>query len=335
MAHNVNSMFSADQVPWHGLGKIVKGRLAAAEAIVAAGLDWEVEKRPIFIQRASDQGARFLATSKGQAVVRKDTGAVLGVVGPRWEPLQNKPAFSFFDEVVGKGQAIYETAGALGAGEKIWILAKLPGEIVIRKNEEDRTEKYLLFTNNHDGSAAVRMWFTPVRVVCQNTLSAATNLKRRDEGINLRHTKNIHEKVNEAQKALGLAVKFYDELGATFNTLAEKRAETRAVKAYFESLFPIPEEAPENEKAIENAHHRLAELQRAYRNDPTNNLPGIQETWWSAYNTVTGFTDHGRNHRGETESAKAEGRLKSIWFGSGAVKKRKALELAVTMAKAS
>ena len=179
MAHNLliqngqASMFYLSEVPWHGLGVKLDRPATAKEAIEAAQLDWPVIKLPLFA------GSKHIVVPDKFAVVRKTrnlvqkTDPVLGIVGKDYTPLQNCDAFRFFDPMVGQNAAIYHTAGALGQGERVWILAKLPGHIRVAK--DDITEKYLLLSNSHDGKSSVQIKFTPVRVVCQNTLTIALN----------------------------------------------------------------------------------------------------------------------------------------------------------------
>ncbi len=200
MAHNLEiengeaSMMYVGEEPWHGLGTKLESPASAAEAIEAAKLDWEVTKVPLY----AASGRRRVALKNRFAVVRKDLldkkqCKALGIVGSQYTPLQNREAFSFFDPIVGEKAAVYHTAGVLGNGERIWILAKLPEDI--RVTDDDITNKFLLLSNSHDGTSAVQVKFTPIRVVCQNTLTQAL---KRGPTVWVAHTQNIHERLREA-----------------------------------------------------------------------------------------------------------------------------------------
>ena len=191
MAHNLNfnertglySFFSVKQKAWHGLGQIVEQYPTSEEAIKYAGLNYEVAKSPLYIK-----GSNFVETPNGIettdseqkvpnyfANIRTDNNAVLGVVGNDYHIVQNREAFSFFDAIVGGGDGIlYETAGALGKGERIFITAKLPGYIRVG-NGNDVTEKYVFLTTSHDGSGSITAAFTPIRIVCQNSATRWMN----------------------------------------------------------------------------------------------------------------------------------------------------------------
>ena len=201
MAHNLaetngrTAMAYFGETPWHKLGTKLDRPATAAEAIEAAGLNYEVRLTSLITENG-------IPVTQKKAVVRGDTQDVLGVVGNSYVPVQNREAFQFLDTVVADGEVRYHTAGALGKGERIWMLAKLPGHIRV-KNTDDITEKFLLLHNSHDGTSSLRVFFTPIRVVCANTLSVAQR-DARGQGVSIIHKGDLSAKVREAQKVLGL-----------------------------------------------------------------------------------------------------------------------------------
>ncbi|MDR6372339.1 hypothetical protein J2795_003002 [Chryseobacterium bernardetii] len=187
MAHNLNfnsrtgnySFFSVKEKPWYNLGQIVEEHPTSEQAIKFAGLDYEVEKSPLLTKGSgiieNNNGIEIIDSALEVpnyfANIRTDNNTVLGVVGKDYQIVQNREAFSFFDSIVGGGDGIlYETAGALGNGERIFITAKLPDYIRVG-NGDDITEKYIFLTTSHDGSGSITAAFTPIRIVCQNTLN--------------------------------------------------------------------------------------------------------------------------------------------------------------------
>jgi phage/plasmid-like protein (TIGR03299 family) len=159
------AMMYSGEVPWHRLGTRLHEPATAREAITPAGLDYLAELQAI-------QTIDGTPVPQRKAVVRSDSRDILGVVGNSYVPVQNHHAFTFLDAVVADGSLRYHTAGSLGKGERIWMLAKLPNDIQV-KNSDDVTEKFLLLSNSHDGSSSLRVFFTPIRVVCANTLAIA------------------------------------------------------------------------------------------------------------------------------------------------------------------
>ena len=185
MAANVETMFSVREKPWHGLGKIVMEAPTSKDALQLAGLDWNVVQEPIYTE--------FKEVVEGyKANVRDSDRKVLGVVSDRYKVVQNADAFSFTDELLGKGVR-YETAGSLQEGKKVWLLARLPREYIIGG---ERISPYLVFSNTHDGSGSVKVAITPVRVVCNNTLNLALSTANRS--FSMIHTGNIQDKIQEA-----------------------------------------------------------------------------------------------------------------------------------------
>jgi phage/plasmid-like protein (TIGR03299 family) len=229
MAHNLNinkitgraSFFTAREVAWHGLGTTVEQSLNSTEAIREAQLDYEVSKCPVYAKFPDDLVSKV--NKKGDivpdvfATVRTDTGEILGSVGNRYEIVQNTDAFDFVDNIVGSKEAIFETAGALGKGERIFLTAKLPDNIRI-KSTDDIIKMYFLFTSSHDGSGVLKAGLTPVRVVCNNTLQLA--LGRLQNSISLRHTKSIHDKLKIGRELMGMYKAYNMEFADTLSHLA-------------------------------------------------------------------------------------------------------------------
>lgn len=313
------AMMYAGETPWHGLGTKLDQPATAAEAIEAAGLNYQVELRSI----ATTDG---LPIPERKAVVRSDTNQVLGVVGNSYVPVQNYQCFGFLDSVVADEKLRYHTAGALGQGERVWMLAQLPGQIRV-KNSDDVTEQFLLLSNSHDGSAALRVYFTPIRVVCANTLGMAER-RSRGQGVSIIHKGDLSAKVGEAQDILGFAKRFYDDLDERINHLAGHYPSQEQLSRYFASLYPDREDGKNR-----RAQNVREELQRLFEEGIGQDIPEVRHSTWAAFNAVTEYVDHHRSTRGRTPDERAARRLDSAWFGSGARLKSEAWKLALEMSQ--
>jgi phage/plasmid-like protein (TIGR03299 family) len=309
-------MFYGEE-PWHRLGQKLEAPATAEEAIAASGLDYEISLTDV----ATVDG---MMVPKTKAVVRYDNQTVLGTVSDRYCVVQNRQAFGFLDAVVADGGLRYHTAGALGRGEKIFLLAKLPGHLRV-KQTEDIVEKYLLLSNSHDGSSALRVLFTPVRVVCQNTLSMALR-QGSDQGVSIRHNGDLTAKIRDTQRVLGLATKFYDDAQAKIDRLASVSPTSGQLDQYFKVLYPDPLK-DDNCKARQT-RERLQEL---FGSGIGHDMSGIKGSWWVAYNAVTEMLDH-RTYRGRSEAERATNRLQAIWWGTAAKVKAQAWEAALDLA---
>jgi len=328
MPHEIDSMFYTGEKPWHKLGKELGQVATAAEALAAAGLDWTVSRKELYLMDGTKVEDNF-------AIVRDDKNIPLGVVGNVYRPLQNKEAFSFFDAVVGEKLAIYHTAGSLRDGQYVWILAKLPGTIRITK--DDVVEKFLLLTNAHNGTRAARMLFTPIRVVCMNTHNIA--LRIADEELAraeaageevtgqawMRHTKNMGNKVAEVRKTLGIVSAQYMVYEEAAKRLAATQLTVEAWKNYTEKIGLRP--AKTADKDLPEATKKLlAEVTGMFDKGRGNDLAGIRHTGWGAFNAVVEYVDYSRS-KDENDT-----RSKSILFGSGARLKQKAWDSALALA---
>ena len=303
MASNIDSMAWTGSTPWHRQGVQVQDPMTAEQAIKTGGLDWEVEKVPLFALNG-ERNIRVKDTFATRRTDRLDQlcGGHLGVVGRGYHPLQNRDAFSFLDPLRLENEAVFHTVGALDGGRRVWLLAKLPS--IIRVIGDDITEKYLLVANSHDGTSAVNVLLTPMRVVCQNTLNLALH---GGGGISIRHFSNVHDKVKQAHLLLGIVNTTYDRAEVSMQAMTRVQMTSKRLKGYFNAVMPLPEE--ETEKQRVQVHHQR--LEQLFTEGDGNQLPGVRGTLWAAYNGVTQFGTR------ESYSSRMKSPLKSIWFGRG------------------
>lgn len=237
MSANVDTMmFVGDRKKiWHGMGVSVKEALTSADAIIAAGLNWEVEQRKIYTEDN--------VLIPGQYVnIRTDNGKPLGIVGERYKIVNNIDAFEFTDNLLGEGVR-YDTAGSLNDGKTIWLLALLPNQYKILG---DDVAPYVCFTNNHSGAGSIKVAMVCTRVVCENTLNAA--LRNAKRTWSCRHTGNINSKLEEAKQTLNLANTYMEELNNTFEELYKIKVDKDKVIKLVDDLVPIKEDATDRVK---------------------------------------------------------------------------------------
>ncbi len=275
MAANVETMFSVREKPWHGLGKIVMEAPTSAEALHLAGLDWNVVQEPIYTE--------FNEPVEGYKVnVRDSDRKVLGVVSDRYKVVQNVDAFSFTDELIGKGVR-YETAGSLQEGKKVWLLARLPREYIIAG---ERISPYLVFSNTHDGSGSVKVAVTPIRVVCNNTLNLA--LDKASRSFSMIHTGNIQDKIQEAKDTLFMAEEYMDCLGAEFEQLRRQKMTDVQVKEYINLLLPMEKESTQLQS--KNIIRLRDDMMKRYYDAP--DLQTVGNNAYRFINAVSDFATH-------------------------------------------
>lgn len=275
MAANVESMFYTREKPWHGLGTKVGEAPASADALRLAGLDWKVMQEPIY----TDTGERI---SGYKANVRNSDRKVLGVVTDRYKIIQNQEAFAFTDSLLGEGVR-YETAGALQEGKKVWLLARLPREYII---SGERISPYLVFSNTHDGSGAVKVALTPIRVVCNNTLNLALNTASRSWS--MIHTGNIKNKVWEAKNTLFMAEEYMEKLGKEFERLRKQKLSDQQLKEYIELLLPMEKNATAMQS--KNIMKLRNDMRSRYYDAP--DLKDVGNNAYRFINAVSDFATH-------------------------------------------
>ncbi len=314
MPAEVESMMYVGNPPWHGLGVALENPPSAHQAIMAAGLNWKVEKRPLFTPRRS--ASDLVEVPSFSAVVRKDNKRVLGVVGKTWQPLQNRDAFEFFDPFVSAGAASYHTAGSLKDGQYVWVLAKLDAD-PLKVAKDDYVERYLLLSNSHDGKAAVNVRFTPVRVVCWNTLSMAES----DDAspfLRIRHAGNLRETLERVQQVVDITHRTFAATLEQYRYLA--RHQVQNIEKYLLDVLQVPHDTEKPPRALDN----IIELFESGRGQDNKAVRG---TLWAGYNAVTEWVDHERGREGT--------RLLAAWYGEGRRVKQRALAVATEMARAA
>lgn len=274
MAALVESMFSVREKPWHGLGTIVKEAPTSEEALRLAGLDWDVVQSPIYTNHGKVEGYK--------ANIRSTDRQVLGVVSDRYRIVQNTEAFSFTDELLGQGVR-YETAGSLMGGRKVWLLARLPREFIIAG---ERISPYLVFSNTHDGSGAVRVAVTPIRVCCNNTLNLALSTAARS--FSMVHTGDVKEKVSEAKQTLFMADNYMENLGREFERLRKQKISDQQVREYIDQLLPIEPSA--SSVTVKNMKKLRNDMAMRYFDAP--DLKGVGNNAYRFINAVSDFATH-------------------------------------------
>jgi phage/plasmid-like protein (TIGR03299 family) len=315
MAHEIDfstqaqgSAMFAYQPAWHGFGTVVSAAQTSADALRIAGLDWNVALTDL---AAIMPDGSHQPIDTHRATMRTDTGKALGAVGLRYQPLQNRDAFAWMDEVVGEELAIWHTCGSLRGGKDVWMLAKLPGNLEVC--DRDVLDKYVLITNNHAGTGAVRLFPTSVRVVCANTLRLAiseVDSNKSDAGLplglKLFHTAgSLGKRVQKARELLGVIGKSHDEFAQAARSMLAKSLNTQQVSDYFSGLVENRSEKSRS-KVLTAMWDRFAL--------PTNE-GSFKSNLWTAYNAASEWADHELRVTGRGD-VRAERKFRSVLFGS-------------------
>lgn len=312
MAAQIESMAFFGATPWHGLGTPLEEAdlYDWHRACVKSGLDWEVELTPLV---TADTQAKV--THRG--VRRKSDGRILGVVGPKYHPLQNRDAFAWFQPFLEAKEAALNTAGSLCEGSRVWVLAKMSRDpLVIAPGDE--IGKFILLSHSHDGSLAVRVGFTPIRVVCANTLALA---HRSDASklIRVKHSASLHENLANIREVMNVANAEFEATAEQYKLLARKSINQADLRSYVKRVLKV------EGKPSTRMQNTINEIIGLCESGKGNTMPSIRNTLWSSYNGVTEWLGY---QRGNSES----NRLNSLWFGDSANVNKHALETALTMA---
>lgn len=344
MAHEFESGFFVHQPAWHGLGTVLDDAPNIETAIIKAGLDWKVLERPLFTDNQEFDDPNVLTPSANasriythKAIVRETDSSVLGVVGKTYTPVQNDEAFNFFDEILNSGAATLEAGGSLRNGQKIWILAKMKAEGEVLKGDE--VQSHLLLSNSHDGMMSLWIQFTPIRVVCMNTLSAALASRHNDyaigKAIRLKHAPSVTEGLKIAKTLMNTSTQTFSVSMEAYKMFASVPLDDKGFKKYVDSIFRVNPASPEvdMEKVLDEEPKRISKrdelLFSLFESGAGSDIKGVKGTLWAGYNAITEWVDHYRGYGGQ------EGRLDTSWFGEGTVVRNKAFVEAIKVAKAA
>lgn len=346
--NGVDQMAYVGEKPWHSKGTYLGDKhVDSATIAAAAGLDYDVTLQPVWTINPTETITPMIEVPRKKAVVRADTGAVLGMVGPNWEPVQNRDSFRFADALIGKG-LFWETAGALGQGERMWALARFPGDIDIAG---DAMKRYIMFANGHDGSLAFTAQQTLIRVVCDNTLQMAiedagevgvyqnTGDRRAatSKVYRMIHKRGINAELSpeDAAEIVGLTEVYFAAMKEVGDALAGQKMSAKALDQFIEDLFPLPMlpapkptlQLPAGTPAPDlTISTRLTNIRSSVKalclNGKGNDRAGIAGSKWAALNGVVEYADFVRGNE--------DTRPNSILFGGGKQLKQRAFDLLVT-----
>jgi phage/plasmid-like protein (TIGR03299 family) len=313
MAHQINfneksgthSFASHAEKAWHGLGQIVDNAMTASEAIELANLNYEVGKTTIHAAIAGapateDSPEHLVKIQDKFATYRADTNVPLGIVGSRYEIIQNVDAFSFFDSIIDDGEAVFETAGVLGNGERIFVTAKLPEDMLVAGEPCD---KYIILTNSHDGTSSIIAGFTTVRIVCNNTLQAA--LKGLTNKVTIQHRIGAKDRLGEAYKVMNIASKYMTEVNEVFNQMARTPITDDHLQKYIIEVmqpeykaFKSKEEA---EKISTRFKNQVISIHDFAMSHPTQQTDAARGTVWGAYNSISGYYNYIQKYKNDEQ----------------------------------
>jgi phage/plasmid-like protein (TIGR03299 family) len=317
MAHLIENMAFAGELPWHKLGTEVQSTINSEDMLRQAGLDWTVEQWPI----SASNGEKRLIVDDSQHNVRiMADGSIssLGTVGHKTHVLQNSEAFAAFAPFIENGLATWESAGSLDNGRKVWALARIVNaDTEVRPN--DNIAAFALLTNPHDGSGSLRVGFTPIRVICANTMKMA-HASKASKLIRINHSQHIVTNVNEITKTMDLVKQDFAMSSDKFAWLATRKSINRSDLEKFTRIVFNLGDKPTIDLSSQ-AKDRIQTIDYLF----DNGLGNGQGSWYDAYNAVTEFLSH-RASRNE------ENRYDSLWYGQGDKLSQLALDTAFAMA---
>ena len=300
---NDHAFYGNREPAWHRLGTVIDADVVTSrEAISLAKLDWTVEQHPLFANVPSDPAdyggftvEELVNVPNKVANVRMDTRDVLGIVTPHYHIVQNADAFDFFDELIGRGDAHYHTAGSLYNGRKVWALARLNRDILIGGDPDEKIDPFICLANGHDGNTALSVYTTPIRVVCQNTLQ--WSLKEASNMWKGKHTPNITSKARDARDVLRLSNAYFDSLQTIGDRLINAPMSNKDFVDMLETLVPLPTLEPDqNTRGLTIAENLRSDITAAWQVD---NIANVKYTRWGFAQAVAEYVDLTKTHRSD------------------------------------
>lgn len=338
MSHNiwqdgqVDHMFCVGNkaAAWHELGQRTDTAVNWQQAMELAGLNWEVVKKQLYARTPAmaDYPNGKVVPVEAWGIFRDCDAAFLGAVGAQYTPVQNKYAFEFVDTLLEASGAHYESAGALGKGERIWCLARVPGDITIR-GTADSSQVYLLFETSHDGSRSATCRLSTVRVVCQNTLNMALS-HTNGSFVRVKHTKQVEARMDAARKLMFGVQQDVKSLEEKLNLLALRRLTRESYTGILDRLFPLTEEQLSGKASRTKRDNTVTDITALFEKNDNNAIPEVRGTAYNLLNAVTEYTDHHRTARitdGREGYTLNRARAENALFGTGDNLKTQALEM--------
>lgn len=286
----------AGQTPWHGLGKALPSSLSPLAMLPEAQLDWTVSKRELFFKNTLPDAlpGELSRADDAFGIVRDDTGDYFGKVGRSYQPIQNKAQAEFLEALAGEGGISVEVAGSLYRGARTFWACKVKGERVIEtQGRADKIKQYLILCNGHDGSLAFKAYWSPIRVVCNNTLNAS--FKSMVNCISIRHTTNVQNRVKAARDTLGLCASYHEQLADIFQKMADTRIDKVTYDQTLSAIFNPLEKDFDDKAKFDDALAAAGEIKtRVVSNlSKESKLFALRQvTAWDAYNSLTFFSSH-------------------------------------------
>lgn len=310
------------RTPWHGLGQPITADATLDEWKIEAGLDWFIQKRPVFYGVENEIGEREPQLIKNRfAHVRSDNQAFLGMASNKFKLVQPIEIIEFYRDLLAGSRFMMETLGSLNGGAKIWALAKYAK--TIRIGSRDVVNPYLLLATACDGTMSTVADFTSVRVVCNNTLTMAVGANGKKANVRIPHSRAFNP--DAVKSELGVIDDRIETFANDADVLSQTRVNDEQMVNYFINLYVHKDEKGNvtNETTVRKMVDKLVPL---YRRGPGANLETSHNTAWGLLNATTHFIDY------EMRARSANNRFASAQLGTGKALKQKAFDAALELA---